>query len=212
MEVLKALPLADRNMRDHNVPTCLFFDEANTTSAVSQIKEIMCDRTIGGVFVDMSSLNIIAAVNPYRRLWIFIAIVFSNLYIADSGFRHTDEMIKKLESAGLGYHVQDSDKLETFGDVPLRQLVYRVQPLPPSLIPLVWDFGKLSDSVQKIYIQQMVAKMAETQQRQRGTNPAMALDTVAGSSFRNTIQMEPFRLAVVRIVSATQEFMSKKTV
>jgi hypothetical protein len=38
----------------------------------------------------------------------------------------------------------------------MRQLVYRVQSLPQSLRPLVWDFGQLSTDVEKLYICQMV--------------------------------------------------------
>ena len=38
----------------------------------------------------------------------------------------------------------------------MRQLVYRVQPLPNSLLPLVWDFGTLSSEVETLYIKQML--------------------------------------------------------
>jgi len=34
--------------------------------------------------------------------------------------------------------------------------VYRVQALPQSMLPLVWDFGQLSTDVEKLYIRQMV--------------------------------------------------------
>ena len=33
--------------------------------------------------------------------------------------RHTDEMIMKLESAGLGYHVKSEDASEKLGDLSL---------------------------------------------------------------------------------------------
>jgi len=42
------------------------------------------------------------------------------------------------------------------GRIPMRQLVYRVQALPQSMLPLVWDFGQLSTDVEKLYIRQMV--------------------------------------------------------
>ena len=35
--------------------------------------------------------------------------------MSSSYFRHTDEMIKKLESAGLGYHVKSEDASEKLG-------------------------------------------------------------------------------------------------
>ena len=49
------------------IKTVLFFDEANTTSAVGLIKEAMCDRTICGESLEGADLKLIAACNPYRR-------------------------------------------------------------------------------------------------------------------------------------------------
>ena len=42
------------------------------------------------------------------------------------------------------------------GSIPLRELVYRVQPLPPSIRPLVWDFGTLTPDVERVYIEQII--------------------------------------------------------
>ena len=44
----------------------------------------------------------------------------------------------------------------TPGSVPLRQLVYRVLALPPSLQPLVYDFGQLTDNTEEAYTAQIV--------------------------------------------------------
>ena len=44
------------------------------------------------------------------------------------------------------------------GRVPMRQLVYRVQPLPQSMLPLVWDFGQLDTDTERMYIRQMVLR------------------------------------------------------
>jgi len=44
----------------------------------------------------------------------------------------------------------------SIGHIPMRQLVYRVQSLPQSMLPLVWDFGQLSTEVETLYIRQMV--------------------------------------------------------
>ena len=44
------------------------------------------------------------------------------------------------------------------GHVPMRRLVYRVQPLPQSMLPLVWDFGQLNTEVEEMYIRQMVKR------------------------------------------------------
>ena len=46
----------------------------------------------------------------------------------------------------------------------MRHLVYKVQPLPQSLIPFVWDFGTLKSQTDKVveieraYIRQMIIK------------------------------------------------------
>ena len=40
----------------------------------------------------------------------------------------------------------------------MRHLVYRVQPLPQSMLPLVWDFGQLNTIVEEMYIRQMVRR------------------------------------------------------
>ena len=40
----------------------------------------------------------------------------------------------------------------------MRQLVYRVQALPQSMIPLVWDFGELSDDIESLYIEKIVQR------------------------------------------------------
>ena len=40
----------------------------------------------------------------------------------------------------------------------MRRLVYRVQALPQSMLPLVWDFGQLDINTETRYIQEMVNK------------------------------------------------------
>ncbi len=42
------------------------------------------------------------------------------------------------------------------GKVPLRQLVYRVLDLPPSMRPLVYDFGQLNTGTELDYTSQIV--------------------------------------------------------
>ncbi|XP_029109785.1 E3 ubiquitin-protein ligase rnf213-beta [Scleropages formosus] len=138
-KVLEAEKLAEKNQKDFSLETILFFDEANTTESIFAIKEVLCDRCVKGhpLKVD-SGLKIIAACNPYRR--------------------HSPEMVERLEHAGLGYRVNAGETEDRLGKVPLRQLVYRVQPLPPSMIPLVWDFGQLSNSAELSYIKQIVQR------------------------------------------------------
>ncbi|XP_061866845.1 E3 ubiquitin-protein ligase RNF213 isoform X2 [Colius striatus] len=140
--VQEAEALAKTIKKEHGLDTVLFFDEANTTEAISSIKEVLCDRTVRGKPLDpCSGLQIIAACNPYRK--------------------HTPGMIQRLELAGLGYRVAADETKEKLGSIPLRQLVYRVHALPPSMIPLVWDFGQLNNFTEKMYIQQIVQRVAE---------------------------------------------------
>ncbi|KAK3529115.1 hypothetical protein QTP70_016547 [Hemibagrus guttatus] len=141
-KVREAEDLAQRNSKKYKLDTILFFDEANTTEAIFAIKEVLCDKSVQGVPLKKNSgLKIIAACNPYRR--------------------HTTRMIERLERAGLGYRVKAGETKDRLGQVPMRQLVYRVHQLPPSMIPLVWDFGQLSDSAEHSYIQQIVQKQIE---------------------------------------------------
>nr|XP_015798016.2 E3 ubiquitin-protein ligase rnf213-alpha [Nothobranchius furzeri] len=141
-KVREAENIASINKQDYGFDSVLFFDEANTTEAISSIKEVLCDKTVEGEsLTPCLGLQIVAACNPYRK--------------------HTDEMIQRLESAGLGYSVRAEETDEKLGSIPLRQLVYRVQALPPSMIPLVWDFGQLNDCTEKIYIQQIIQRVVE---------------------------------------------------
>ncbi|XP_061169142.1 E3 ubiquitin-protein ligase RNF213-like [Saccostrea echinata] len=122
-----------------NIFTVLFFDEANTTEAIGVIKEIMCDKTICGEPLNLcQSLKIVAACNPYKK--------------------HSKKMIQRLEQAGLGYHVDAYNTTDRMGRIPMRRLVYRVQPLPQSLLPLVWDFGQLDTKVEELYTKQMILR------------------------------------------------------
>ncbi|XP_068089245.1 E3 ubiquitin-protein ligase RNF213-like [Hyperolius riggenbachi] len=139
--ILEAQRIAKNNTgKEKGCETVLFFDEANTTETISCIKEVLCDHTVDGVLLEKDcGLQIIAACNPYRK--------------------HNDDMIKRLESAGLGYRVRADQSKERLGSIPLRQLVYRVHPLPPSMMPLVWDFGQLNNETEKKYIHQIVRRL-----------------------------------------------------
>jgi hypothetical protein len=129
--------VATNRIGDVPASCILFFDEANTTDAIGLIKEIICDSRCMGEPIDFNTgLKIVAACNPYKR--------------------HTDMMIQKLEQAGLGFYKANNDNKEKLGHIPMRHLVYRVQPLPGSMLPLVWDFGQLNNLVERVYIRQML--------------------------------------------------------
>ena len=67
-KVRQAEDMAHEN-QDKKIDTVLFFDEANTTEALSMIKEVMVDRRICGrpIGRGLKRLQFIAACNPYRR-------------------------------------------------------------------------------------------------------------------------------------------------
>ena len=135
----EAVELARHNEQTHNIDTILFLDEANTTEAIYAIKEYVCDRTINGERLQGNGLKVICACNPYRK--------------------HSSEAIQKMADAGLGFRVKNEDTTDKLGNIPMRCLVYRVIALPPSMHPLVWDFGQLSEEAEKVYVQQMVSKL-----------------------------------------------------
>ncbi|KAL3881511.1 hypothetical protein ACJMK2_027943, partial [Sinanodonta woodiana] len=140
-KVEEARKIAQQNTVQYgpHMYTVLFFDEANTTEAIGMIKEIMCDRSMEGRSLDQcQNLKFVAACNPYKK--------------------HSEDLIKRLEQAGLGYHVDADKTTDRLGRVPMRRLVYRVQPLPQSLLPLVWDFGQLNTQIEDLYIRQMVRR------------------------------------------------------
>ncbi|XP_076818192.1 E3 ubiquitin-protein ligase rnf213-alpha-like [Clavelina lepadiformis] len=138
-KVKEAITLAEQNKKSGSNETVLFLDEANTTEAIYAIKEVVCDGTVHGECFKDAGLKIVAACNPYKR--------------------HTDEAIKAMERSGLGFNVKTEDTVDNFAGIPMRHLVYRVISLPPSMQPLVWDFGQLNDVTEAIYIRQMVFKM-----------------------------------------------------
>ncbi|CAH1233987.1 RNF213 [Branchiostoma lanceolatum] len=69
----------------------------------------------------------------------------------------------------------------------MRQLVYRVQPLPPSALPLVWDFGQLNIQTERLYIEQMVMRCLNE-------------DHITADSTE----------VVAAVLTASQQFMRKK--
>ncbi|XP_022797655.1 E3 ubiquitin-protein ligase rnf213-alpha-like isoform X3 [Stylophora pistillata] len=167
--VLHAETVADKNeLSGKKMDTILFFDEANTTDALGMIKEIMVDRRCNGRPL-RDNLKFVAACNPYRK--------------------HTKEMIHKLETAGLGYHITADETTERLGGIPLRHLVYRVHALPESMRSLVWDFGQLNAEVEELYTRQIVGKYVR-----EGRLPGD----------------ENWVIAIAAVLTASQQFMRNK--
>ncbi|XP_064634464.1 E3 ubiquitin-protein ligase rnf213-alpha-like [Lineus longissimus] len=165
-KVEEAQRLAVKNRKNYpKMHTILFFDEANTTEAIGLIKEIMCDNSMNGEQIHTNTgLKFVAACNPYRK--------------------HTKEMIQNLEQAGLGYNVKSDKTADKLGRVPMRHLVYRVQPLPQSMLPLVWDFGQLNDEVEKMYIRQIVQRYMDDEQIPDETDMNRVITNILAASQR----------------------------
>ena len=135
--VADASARSEQNFNQYGIKiTILFFDEANTSyDCIWMTKEMMCEGTCGGIRVKAMKeygLRIAIACNPYVK--------------------HTEERIKRLERAGLGYHNKEKDD----GTIPLRHLVYRVHKLPSSLYPYIYDFGNLSEENEQRYVRLLI--------------------------------------------------------
>ncbi|XP_071112375.1 E3 ubiquitin-protein ligase rnf213-alpha-like [Haliotis cracherodii] len=180
----------DNKAKNQHMYTVLFFDEANTTEAIGLIKEIMCDGCMDGQPLKLSeNLKIVAACNPYRK--------------------HSDEFIQRLERAGLGYHVEADKTTDKLGHVPMRRLVYRVQPLPQSMLPLVWDFGQLNIQVEELYIRQMVNRYVREGQipALHGIVTVVSKILIASQSFMRS-QQDECSFVSLRDVDRTLSVMS----
>ena len=71
------------------------------------------------------------------------------------------------------------------GSIPLRQLVYRVHPLPESMRPLVWDFGQLKDHTEELYTAQIVRRFMVS------PTPGVSIATILTSGKYVTLAIEP---------------------
>jgi hypothetical protein len=119
--------------------TQVFLDEVNTCNSMGLFKEIICDKSINGVRLP-STLNIIAACNPYR---LKKGLGKDQENMAGLVFDHA---APTEENVGTG--IRD----------PLKDLVYRVHPLPESMIDYVFDFGALAPKTEKLYIKAMLRR------------------------------------------------------
>ncbi|XP_077981790.1 E3 ubiquitin-protein ligase RNF213-like [Glandiceps talaboti] len=180
-DIEKKVELAEEKALENgdDVYTILFFDEANTTEAVSLIKEVMLDRTVNGRPLKTTCLQFVAACNPYRKL--------------------PEQAINNLEAAGLGFRVNAVDTLEKLGNIPLRHLVYRVHQLPPSLLACVWDFGQLSLLLEETYIRSMVMHgMKNLNVKLTDDDKALLIKVLVASHKYMRNQMEECRFVTLR--------------
>lgn len=110
----------------------VFFDEINAANCMALFKTIIIDRMYGNRIIP-GKVRIISCCNPYR-------------------LRRNDEM----EAVALVFQHQQG---ATTGITdPMKRLVYRVHPLPESLIDVVSDFGALSERSEELYVDAILRK------------------------------------------------------
>ena len=120
----------------------LFFDEVNTCNSMALFKEIVCDGTMQGRMLPQA-VKVIAACNPYRlRSGGALHEMDDRVGLV---FQH-DDGLNDVENVGTG--IKD----------PLSELVYRVHPLPESMVDHLFDFGALSEETERLYIKAMIKK------------------------------------------------------
>jgi hypothetical protein len=133
----------DRARRMPTEAIVIFFDEVNTCNCMGLFREIVCDRCLNGVPIP-PNLKIIAACNPYR-----LRTAQSTLYGGEEMAGLVFEMhVGSGHGENVGTGIKD----------PLRNLVYRVHPLPEAMIDHIFDFGALSRETEKLYIYAMLKK------------------------------------------------------
>ena len=119
----------------------VFLDEINTCKSMGLISELMCKHTYQGKPVN-SNIAFIGACNPYR------------------------EVIKKEEKTGLEINQAQYNfgNLDEKSIIQIKKsafssnskLVYRVNPLPHSLLNFVYDFASLEEKDEKKYILKII--------------------------------------------------------
>ncbi len=131
----------------------VFLDEVNTCNCMGLFKEIICDHSLNGDPLP-ENMAVIAACNPYRTKK---GIGKEEATMAGLVFDH----FKMSHGENVGTGIKD----------PLANLVYRVHPLPESMIDYVFDFGSLSPDTERIYIKAMLKRQLAiyvTQDEQQG--------------------------------------------
>lgn len=118
--------------REGNQGVLVFFDEINAANCMALFKTIIIDRVYGNKQIP-EKVRIISCCNPYR-------------------LRKTVE----LEDVALVFQ-HTTGEASGITD-PMKKLVYRVHPLPESLIDVVSDFGSLSEKSEELYISAILRK------------------------------------------------------
>jgi len=113
----------------------VFLDEVNTSSEIGLLTEAIVHRTLNGRALHRA-IQVVGAVNPYRR-----------------------KPARDGEDAGLRLNQHAGGRTnDALANDVLDDLVYRVYPLPASLLATVFDFGYLDNEIEAMYIRTMVER------------------------------------------------------
>ena len=122
----------------------LFLDEINTCNSLGLISELMCNRSFLGEEL-FTNIILIGACNPYRE---------SSKKTKDNEKIGLDLNLAHKQKENLTDKEKEIIKKNSLNSN--NKLVYRVNPLPFSLLNFVMDFGSLSEQDEKKYIESMV--------------------------------------------------------
>ncbi len=122
---------------DPRVQLWVFLDEINTCDHLGFLCDVLCHGHLLGNPLPRN-IVVLAACNPYRR-----------------------RDVSAAQTAGL--ELTKSQRLEVsvksgLKNDPMMHLVYRVHPLPETMIDYVWDYGALTANEEHLYIRSMVGK------------------------------------------------------
>jgi hypothetical protein len=127
---------AENEIRNNVREVYVFLDEINTCSHMGLLCEVICQRSLYGRKI-LENIKVLAALNPYRK-------------------RPNLDQIP-----GLVFRLHDSnvsDMIQASYTDPMAHLVYRVHPIPKTLLDFIFDFGSLSQDMEKLYIHSMISK------------------------------------------------------
>ena len=119
----------------------VFLDEINTCKSMGLITELLCKHSCQGEKLP-SNIVFIAACNPYREIKNKKEIIGLEIKQANINNAKLNEKEKNIIK-----------KTNLYGE---SQLVYKVNPLPHSLLNYVFDFGSLVEEDEKKYIENII--------------------------------------------------------
>ena len=131
-EEMKEMNKSAKEKRKEGKEQWVFFDEINTCSSLTLLKEIFINRTFNGEKLE-DNIRLIGACNPYRK------------------------KLNAFEKCGLTVEDDEDDKDDK--DDKVNNLVYKVQPLPQSLLYYTFSFGSITKEDEKKYIKSIIRKL-----------------------------------------------------